>query len=212
MQQASWMLGRLVHETRIHHSGADGDRLATMEQSSEQTYRAFLARVYCFEAPLESAFGATAGFDPGLFQTHMKTKRLTADLDALGVAATDLDIGPTVGFADVADALGWMYVVQRNTLLHGLLSRHLATRIPAVMRRAGAYLTAHENAAGARLRELGTVLDSTARRTYIADRIVHAAAEAFRCQRQWYACGAIQVQRSRPPTPAPTPVAPDRAA
>ena len=194
------MLGRLAHETRIHHVAADGDRLAAMENPSDASYRMLLGRIYCFESPLETAFAATPDFDRGLLQTHVKTRHLAADLGALGTAAKNLDADPVIGFDDPADALGWMYVIQRNTFLHGLLGRHLATKIPCAIRRAGSYLTAHESVAGARMRELGTVLDSVARRTYIADRIVHAANDAFRCQRQWYTCGSIQVQRSRPTT------------
>jgi heme oxygenase len=200
MQQTSWMLEQLAHETRVHYSAADGDRLAAMERPSEQSYRSFLIRVYCFEAPLEAAFASTAGFNQALLRTHMKTKRLAADLDALGVSADKLETGATQGFADIGNALGWMYVLQRNTLLHGLLFRHLQSRIPSVVKMAGSYLTTHENVAGARLRELGMVLDNTARRTSIAARIVHAAGEAFRCQRQWYACERAQPQRSRPVT------------
>ncbi|MDB4954966.1 MAG: hypothetical protein JWO36_2535 [Myxococcales bacterium] len=200
MQQTSWMLDHLAHETRVHHAAADGDRLAAMERPTEQSYRAFLSRVYCFEAPLEAAFAATTGFNAGLVQTHTRTKRLAADLEAIGVAAGGLDMGPTLGFGDVADALGWMYVLQRNTLLHGLIFRQLQSRIGSVVEKANSYLTAHENTAGARLRELGIALDTTARRTYIAARIVHAAGEAFRCQRQWYACEAFQPRRSRPAT------------
>ncbi|MDB4959741.1 MAG: bacteriophytochrome heme oxygenase BphO [Myxococcales bacterium] len=208
MQQTSWMLVRLSTETRIHHAGADGDRLAMMERPSDRSYRSFLERVYCFEAPLEAAFALTRRFDRGLVGTHMKTKRLATDLDALGVDVAALDIASSDGpvhrtaFDDVAEALGWMYVVQRNILLHGLLSRHLATRIPEAMRRAGSYLTAHDSP-GMRFRELGSILDHAAHRTYIADRIVRSASEAFRCQRQWYACVATRVIHARP---APDPI------
>ena len=194
MQQTSWIVARLIEETRVHHADAAGDRLAVMQKPTEESYRAFLCHVYGFEAPLEARFTAMSGFDGGLLHTHMKSGHLVADLDALGVIAGGLEWAPTVIRDDVAEALAWMYVLERNTLFHGLMFRHLAAKLPGTMQRAGAYLTAHESIGG-RLRELGAVLDHSARRTQNADRMVRAANEAFRYQRQWYARGSARSRR-----------------
>jgi heme oxygenase len=181
MFEVSWMLTLLANETRRYHSAADGGRLVLMERSSARIYRSCLERIYCFEQPIEAAFVRTSGFDPALLRTHLKTTRLANDLRGLGVLI-DKTAQPAAAFDDVAHALGWLYVVHRNTLYHGLLLRHLKTLIPAEMQIAGSYLSTFEGLAGARMRELGVVLDRAARHRGVAGRIVGGANDAFRCQ------------------------------
>jgi heme oxygenase len=101
---------------------------------------------------------------------------------------------PATAFDDVAQALGCLYVVHRNTLYHGLVLRHLKTLIPEEIQTAGSYLSAFEGLAGARMRELGDVLDRVARRGDVAGRIVGGANDAFRCQQQWYSRSAREKQ------------------
>jgi heme oxygenase len=79
-----------------------------------------------------------------------------------------------------------VYVVERSAMLHGIVCRHLQHRLPDVLPRAGAYLAGNERAIGARLRELGELLDTVARTDDIADQIVNAAHAAFRCQQRWF--------------------------
>ena len=40
-------------------------------------------------------------------------------------------------FRTPAEALGWIYVVERNTLLHAVVERHLRSRMPDVLKTAG---------------------------------------------------------------------------
>ncbi len=181
----SRMLTLLADETRERHGAADGDRLSLMERPNALRYRTFLVQVYRFEAPIERALAATPGYDRGLLHTHLKTRRLELDLDALGVR----ELAPLAAiprFGSAEEALGWAYVIQRNTLLHGLVSRYLADKLPHEIQVGGTYLAAFEGCVGARLGELGIVLDRAARRDSIAQRIVDAANDAFHCQRQWY--------------------------
>jgi heme oxygenase len=111
---------------------------------------------------------------------------LVDDLSRLGIASTTaLPRYQLPVFPDVAEALAWIYVVERNTLLHGVIHRHLAHRLPEVSV-GGSYLACYDRAAGVRWRELGAALDRVACTTQIADRIVAAANHAFRAQRQWY--------------------------
>lgn len=182
------MLGHLALQTKQHHGSADGDRLAIMERPTIERYRTFLGQIYCFEAPIEAALVATDGIDRRLLRTHLKSAQLAADLEALGLPARELLPREAVHFDSPGEALGWLWVLHRNTLVHGLIYRYLCGRLAEPMRKAGAYLSVFEGRAGALMRELGDVLDATANRSSISARIVIAANEAFRLQRQWYSC------------------------
>lgn len=189
--RSSWMLALLAHETRSQAAG-DTSRLSLLAGAvTAARYRSFLGQVYCFEAPIESAIARTADLDLRPLEAHLKVPHLEADLEALGIRTRPVGAPSTLGFESAADALGWLYVLQRNTLLHGQLHRHLERRLPAEARLAGRYLSALEGTAGAQLRALGAMLDATARQTRTADRIVAAAKEAWRCQRQWFECAVV---------------------
>jgi len=185
MHEASLMLTRLAEETRAFHPAADGDRLALMARSSARTYRSCLWQIYCFEQPVEAALARTPAFDPSLLRTHLKTSRLANDLQGLGVSIDNI-AQPAAAFDDVAQALGWLYVIHRNTLYHGVLLRQLTMLIPTEIQIAGSYLAAFEGLADVRMRELGVVLDRAARRGNIAGRVVAGANEALQRQRHWY--------------------------
>jgi hypothetical protein len=58
--------------------------------------------------------------------------------------------------------------------------------MPETMQLAGSYLSVFEGRAGALMRDLGDALDAAARRTDDVARLVRAANDAFRTQRQWY--------------------------
>jgi heme oxygenase len=185
------MLVRLEIETHVHTPSADADRLVLFDDSSVPAYRQFLSRVYGFEAPVEEALARTNGLDPQIATLHAFTQLLHADLRVLGL--TDPQIGRLARCAvpelkSPAPALGWLYVLERNTLLHGLIRRHVARRIPKEMASAVSYLSMYEGKPGTRCRTLGTVLDSFARHTaFVPGQIVSAAHEAFRTQRHWFA-------------------------
>lgn len=198
----SWLLAHLSQQTLPHHAAADGDRLALMEKPTLDRYRMFLAHVYCFEAPVEAACLATDGVDRGILRSHLKAGRLAADLEALGFAEAGAAAIDAPHFEGPVEALAWLWVLHRNTLLHGLIYRYLDGKLPTTMRTAGAYLSAFEGRAGALLRELSDVMERAARRTFIVDRMVIAANEAFRMQRQWYSCNVFSPER--PPVPRPT--------
>lgn len=151
-------------------------------------YIAFLTRLYGFEAPVEIALLLTPELD-GWIDLRGRThgRLLRADLAALGILETlhlprCAGIGP---FDGVAGALGWLYVVERNTLVHGLIERQLRQRLPA-LKGASSYLVAQSRSTGARLRELGDAMDRCARHLREADKIVQTARVAFRCQHRWF--------------------------
>ena len=185
------MLARLEHDTRPGRVAADHHRLALMTSvATAAAYRVFLARVYGFESPVESAIALTPGIDAFVdLRTRTGIKLLRSDLLALGIAdPTQLPRCASVfPFRSPVDALGWMYVLERNARLHGRWRVHLEQRLADTLRKAGAYLAGNARAAGSKMCELGTVLDNAGRTDEAVERIVLAAQEAFRCQGKWFA-------------------------
>jgi heme oxygenase len=182
------MLLRLALETRVHHNIADADRLAVMDARDRTTYRTFLERVYGFESVVETVLVRVPDLDPKLVRGTLKTGRLRDDLVALGLAAHEVDrlqAATAPAIRTPAQALGWMFVLERHTLLAGLIRRHLARYLAPEMTVAAAYLTAYGDTPGARFRVFGDALGEYGRR-YAPDLIVAAAREAFRAQRHWY--------------------------
>ena len=91
MSSPPWMLIRLALETGGHHAVADEDRLKVMDAKTRAEYRAYLVRIYGFEAPVEEAIAKVADLEPDLVRERQKVSRLHADLVTLGLT-------PEVGF------------------------------------------------------------------------------------------------------------------
>lgn len=182
------MLVRLALETRQHHAEADADRLAVMEIRATSEYREALARVYGFEVAVELALDRFHEPDRTFFATRGKRAHLARDLVALGVSelAVEQLALTSVRIATVAQGLGWMFVVERHTLVAGLLARHLERTSPA-WANACAYFNMYAESPGARFRAFGEALGEHVKRgTATPQALVSAASEAFRCQRLWY--------------------------
>ena len=189
----SWMLLRLGLETQQHHAVADADRIALMEAASPADYRAHLARIHGFEAPVEQAL--TSILDAHIVRERTKAHWLRRDLHALGMTTADVDYVPqcTVRIASETQALGWLFVLERQTLLAGLIRRQLEHRFGAEVGDATSYLSAYGDSPGARFRSLCEVLDQYAAEQAVNPTLIVAgASEAFRCQRQWYVATASE--------------------
>lgn len=186
-KRPSWMLLRLGFETQIHHASADSDRLQLMDMRSPAEYRAALAAILGFEAPLEAALYEVGG--PALVRERGRSHWLRRDLHALGLADEAIDYLPrcTVRITSYTQALGWLFVTERHTLLAGLIQRHLLHRFGDSLRDSTSYLASASEAPGARFRALCETIDShAAQHDAYANLVVTGAIEAFRCQRQWY--------------------------
>ena len=88
-----------------------------------------------------------------------------------------------------------VYVIERNTLLHGIVERHLRSRLGDVLKVAGSYLAGQQRSNGQRIRDLGIAMDRLAKDTASADRIAAAAKAAFRAQHNWYEIAIPSRQR-----------------
>jgi heme oxygenase len=185
------MVERLTEETRVHHAEADSEVDALFRQDVTATqYLLYLMRVYGFEAPLDSAIAMTPKLELVLdLRARSRAGFLAQDLMALGVRPAEVTALPLClaipQFRSVAEAMGWLFVVERTTLAHSLIRRHLMTRLPREMEVASAYLSSYEGVVGKRWQELGAALDHVARHPAVAERIVSSANDAFRCRRNW---------------------------
>jgi heme oxygenase len=184
------MVARLDDDTRGHRAETDRDldHLFAPDTIAPH-YLLFLMRAYGFEAPLECAFAGTAGLDVMLdLRLRAKAGLIAADLLALGLRPPEVaDLPQCLSvpqFRGVAEAIGWLYMIERQTLLHGVLHRHLATRLPQVTG-AGSYLSCYESVAGRRWSELSAVIDRVATTRALEDRIIAAAHAAYLCHRRW---------------------------
>jgi len=179
---------RLNMETRAQHPDADGGWLELMSlDTTRPRYLYQLIATYGFEAPIESALAMTPQMG-NVIQLRQRARSgfIVQDLLSLGLTPSRIARLPQcsqiVPFRDQSEALGWMYVLERATLLHDAIRRHLEARLPTV--RAWSYLSAYDGIASARWAEFGYVLDEQPAN---ADQIVAAARTAFDCHRRWFA-------------------------
>ena len=185
------MIERLNEATRGHHADAESDfDLLFGAETTPRHYLMYLVRVYGFEAPLESTLAMTPNLELMIdLRERTKAGYLAQDLMALGLRPAQIAELPQClaipHFPGAAEALGWMYVVERTTLAHSVLRRHLLTRLPREMRSASHYLSSYTGVVGTRWRQFGVTLDDVAHMPEIANRIIAAANDAFRCQRRW---------------------------
>jgi heme oxygenase len=192
------MLLRLGLETTSDHAQADEDRLAAMNVTTRLEFRAFLARVYGFEAPVEHAVWHMKGLRADTLHGRAKCARLHRDLEALGLSANEIAGLATapVKLRSTAHALGWLFVLERQSLVSGLIRRHVHRTLGDVVGGAFDYLSAYGNEPGGWFRAFGVDLGRYAQ-TYEPAAIVAGAHEAFRAQRHWY--------RARDPMPPKKP-------
>jgi heme oxygenase len=186
------MLEMLNEATRPHHLEADGDieRFLIAEPVTAHGYKTFLTRNYGFIVPLEAALASTPGLDSLVdLRARAKSHLIVRDLHALGMAADEIGHLPQCdsipAFRGSASALGWMYVIERPLLASAVLKSHLASVLTTEMVVASAYLSCYAGHVGTAWRELGEAMDRIAETPAIADRIVGAARDAFRCLRRW---------------------------
>src|SRR5574338_1033973 len=167
VEQASPTLLRLNLETRGFHALADEGSLALLrDDATRLDYARWLAAVYGFEAPLEAALAYTPNLKLLIdLRSRSRAGLVVQDLLALGLRAgeiTDLpQCLPMAPFRSPIEALGWLYVVERSTLLHDAIRRHITSRLPELAI-ATSYLSSYAGNAGARWAELGHVLDRAA--------------------------------------------------
>lgn len=194
VQRLSRTLIQLNIATRPHHVDADRPWLDLMGPAVDRArYMALLILVYGFEAPLDSAFRYTPGLSALIdLRGRMRTGLLAQDLMRLGMSASQIAQLPQrfMTFSSAAEALGWMYVVERATLVQGTARRHLIQRIPELIS-ATTYLEAYDGVTGLRWSELGSAFDAVTTAPSVTHQLIRAAADGFRAMREWFHAVAV---------------------
>jgi heme oxygenase len=198
MRPVTQMLMRLNVESRRHHAAADEPLLELLRPDVRTLdYLHLLVRLYGFEAALEGACAYTPRLAE-LLDLRVRTRAgwIAHDLLALGLAPGDvarLAHCPAITtFPDAPEALGWLYVTERATLLHDGVRRNLLARIPA-LEGACSYLSSASGRVGARWYDFGLALD---RVQADGERVVAAAHAAFGCFGGWFACTEAELRAS----------------
>ena len=186
------MLTRLNVATRRWHLGADEPWLRLVDANVNwRTYLAHMMKMYGIEAPFESACAYTPQL-ANVIEAHQLTRAgfIAQDLLELGLMPSEvvkLPQCPISAFADVSEALGWLYVMERSTMLYARIRKHLLGRIPALAPTTS-YLTAFEAVTtDGYWHRFGEALDRVARTPQIASQIIDAAHTAFQCTHRWFA-------------------------
>ncbi len=190
MEQPSRALLRLNLETRAHHAAADEGWLALLSPAAQRyDYVRQLIATYGFQAPLEAALAYTPRLHLALeLRERTRAGLLAQDLLALGLKASEIatlpQCFPIAPFGNPTEALGWMYVTERATLLHDSIRRYVVAKVPDAAR-ACAFLSAYEGIASARWLELGRVLDRVVTTERAIDELIASAHAGFRCAIEW---------------------------
>jgi heme oxygenase len=148
-----------------------------------------LVRVYGFEAPLEAALAYTPGLSSVIdIRSRVRSGLIVRDLLELGISAAriaELPQSMIAPFANVAEALGWMYVSERAAILHEPVRRYLVARFPQLAD-ATNYLAA---ASDARWNEFADALEPYVRTRAQQQQVASGARDALRCALDWFRGG-----------------------
>jgi heme oxygenase len=192
VQSVSALITKLNLATRAWHADVDDPWLALLQPNvTEADYLAQLVRTYGLVAPFESACRYTPGIMKLLdYRQLLRAGLIAQDLLSLGITPSGVSRIPTCPaitmFRDTAEALGWLYVIERSTLLQDGVRRHLIERLPHASR-ACAYLSMYEGHVGDHWIAFGRMLDRVAKTPEIEASILESAAQAFEHAKQWTA-------------------------
>ena len=181
---------RLNASTRRFHVDVDEPWLALLRPSATiSDYLDVLVRTYGVVAPFESACHYTPGLD-GLevFIQVNRAGRIAQDLLALGLRPAQIASIPTCSsiamFRGVEEVLGWLYVIERATLMHGGVLRYILRNLPEV-EPACSYLSTRDQRGAEHWLAFGRVLDRASKRPNATNEIMTATSAAFATCAGW---------------------------
>jgi heme oxygenase len=199
MPSASRVLLRVNMETRALHPEADWPWLELMSlEASRARYIDHLVGIYGFEAPVEAALNLTPYMAEVIpLRPRSRSGLIVEDLLSLGLTASKIARLPQcrsiAPFRDPAEAFGWLYVVERATLLHDTVRSYMEPRMPNV--HAWRYLSAYKGVASLHWQDLGRAFDAYAITNASVEHMIAAARTAFVTQRDWLASKPAQSAR-----------------
>ena len=181
---------KLNMATRHSHADVDEPWLDLLRPKvSRADYLGHLVRTYGVLAPFEGACKYTPGLNRILDLVQQTRAGLIAqDLLALGLSPVQVATVPQchaiTTFRNVPEALGWLYVVERSTLLQAGIRRHLVAELPEV-EHACAYLSAYEGRTSEHWMTFGRLLDRIGAKPEVANEIMNAAQNGFDTVKKW---------------------------
>ncbi len=190
MPDAGSIISRLNASTRHFHADVDDPWLALLSPTvGLSDYLGVLTRMYGLLAPFESACKYTPGL-ARLVDIRQQTRAgfIAQDLLSLNMGPTQVSEIPTCPtltiFRSPQEAVGWLYVVERSTLLQEGVLRHLIKRVPHV-EHASKYLSSYEGRGTEHWTMFGRVLERLGAHPAAADEIVTSATSAFATATNW---------------------------
>ena len=181
------LIDRLLAETEGFHAEADTDHLRLLGPVTAHGYRRFLVRRFAFVGPVERSLIALRGFEAFLdTRRFVKHELLRRDLLSFRLTAAEIDQLPRCAlpaFAGPAEGLGWAFVIERATLGHTNLFRHLAAVLPGEVAFSSSYLKCYLGTLGEMWRDFGRALDRVAELEQA--QVIEGARSAFRTYRTW---------------------------
>lgn len=180
------VLEELQIATRLQSTAVQARALDLVANCTRDGYRDYLIRLYGFEAPLESACAMAPLLTSHSATTRPRTRYIAHDLAILGVPPErllELPPCPLPPFRELAQALGWLYVAERNVMMNVACHRVLVDRDPDLAARAS-YLNCYGTATAARWRAFGISFERTAA-SVDAQRITVAATASFEQLHRW---------------------------
>ncbi|HEY5944986.1 MAG TPA: biliverdin-producing heme oxygenase [Kofleriaceae bacterium] len=184
------VLEKLQSETKQQSCVVEADALGFVDKCSFEHYRDYLVRCYGFEAPFESACALTPCLASHSATTRPRSRYIAQDLVALGFPPErllELEPCPMQPFRDLNQALGWLYVAERNVMTNSRCHRHLAEHAPDLAARAS-YLNCYGTSTAARWRSFGITLERAAANGD-PERIAAVANESFELLHRWLQAG-----------------------
>lgn len=176
------------------------------EQTSWLDYRLYLYRMYGFHIAAERALAAAPELSTVIADADLRNNKVALvahDLVALGISRRDLQQLPRMAvpaMRDLAEAVGWMYVVERATLDAREIGRHLRKRLPLELQTARAYVSCYGDEVETRWRELGDGIEQFAVTPAVTARVAAAANDClFRLLRWLRPTSARELPRSAAP-------------
>lgn len=180
------MLDRLQSATRPQCEDFEAGALALVGRCTVDELRAHLGRCYGFEAPLESACALAPMLARHTATSRPRTRYIARDLVELGISPErllEVRPCPLSPFRSLAQALGWLYVAERNVLTNNSCHRVLASRAPELAARE-TYLDCYGPALQPRWQRFGIALERAAAHAE-PEHVEASAIESYGRLRRW---------------------------
>lgn len=181
------LIDQLGVATAQHHAATNEPLLFGAPTRAD--YRHYLTRMYGFVLPVERAILASPGIErivePARFH---KQELLRRDLTGLRLSAEQIGKLPLAAVPALETpeaALGWAHLIERSTLQHGDLYRHLARALPGDIAFSSNYLKCYVGMVGEMWRVFGLALEVFTPNLARRERLIEGANAAYLAFGEW---------------------------